>query len=158
MWDVGIRSFLFDGQSRYLLIQCSFRKFVAVHAPPLLPDSRWLAPEVRQIVQAVCSYYQIDEPKLFKSRRGRFNEPRAMAIHLIRKMRNDSYAEIGSAFGLGSYSAVGGVLDSMRKRLALDLELAERCRFIRESLMTGQTDPTNLRSFRRPRMRLMEIT
>ena len=42
-------------------------------------------------------------------------------------MRKDSFAAIGSQSGLKSYSAVGGVLDSIRKRLASDQELSERC-------------------------------
>jgi hypothetical protein len=35
-------------------------------------------------------------------------------------MRKDSFTDIGSAFGLRSYSAVGSLLDSMRKHLATD--------------------------------------
>ena len=107
---------------------------------PQAPDPQSLAPEVRQIVQAVCSHYLIDESELVKCRRRRFNEPRAVAAYLIRMMRKDSFADIGSAFGLKSYSAVGGMLDSMRKRLALNQELIGRCRLIKRSLITGQTE------------------
>ncbi len=39
-----------------------------------------------------------------------------------------------------TYSVVGGVLDSMRKRPAPDLELVGRCRCIRSELVTGQTE------------------
>ncbi len=91
-------------------------------------------------MQAVCSYYRIGRSELVKCRRGQFNEPRAVAIHLVRNMRKDSFADIGSTFGLKSYSAVGGVLESMRKRLASDLELSERCQRVQRSLTTGQTE------------------
>ncbi|MGO9373759.1 MAG: helix-turn-helix domain-containing protein [Syntrophobacteraceae bacterium] len=67
---------------------------------PRVPDSRTLAPEVRQIMQAVCADYGLDESELAQSRRGWFNEPRAVAIHLVRMMRKDSFAGIASAFGL----------------------------------------------------------
>ncbi len=86
---------------------------------PQVPDSRALAPEVRRIMQAVCSYYRSDESELVKSRRGWFNEPRAVAIHLVRTMRKDSFAAISSAFGPRGYSSVGAVLDLMRNVLQL---------------------------------------
>ncbi len=51
-------------------------------------------------MQAVCADYGLDESELAQSRRGWFNEPRAVAIHLVRMMRKDSFAGIASAFGL----------------------------------------------------------
>ena len=95
-----------------------------------VPDSRALAPDVDVIVHAVCTHYGLDRSELVKSRRGRFNEARAMAVHLVRLLRKDSFAEIGPIFGLRTYSSVGSVLDSMRKRLASDPELSDRCRSI----------------------------
>jgi chromosomal replication initiation ATPase DnaA len=101
---------------------------------PQVPDSKALAPEVNQILQAVCSYYRIDESELLKSRRGRFNEPRAVAIYLVRMMRKDSFIDIGSTFGLRGYSSVGTVLESIRKRLTSDSELSERCHHIMKNV------------------------
>jgi len=101
---------------------------------PQVPDSKTLAPEVWQIIQAVCSYYRRDESELAKSRRGWFNEPRAVAIHLVRVIRKDSFADIASAFGLRGYSSVGSVLEIIRKRLATDPNLGMRCRRIMESI------------------------
>ena len=115
-------------------------RFFEQKTSPQVPDSQSLAPDVTQIVNSVCTYYRVEHSELFKCRRGRFNEPRAVAIHLIRTVRKDSFADIGSAFGLKSYSAVGGVLDSMRKRLASNRKLNERCRSIRRSLITGQKE------------------
>ncbi len=114
-------------------------RFFEQKTHPEVSDSRSLAPEMPRIVQAVCSHYGIDESKLLKCRRGRFNEPRAVAIHLIRTLRKASFAEIGSAFGLNSYSGVGGVLESVRKRLTSDQQLREHCLRIQRSLTTGQT-------------------
>ena len=61
---------------------------------PQVPDPRALASEVGQIMQAVCSYYRLDESEWVKSRRGWFNEPRTVAIHLVRTMRKDSFADM----------------------------------------------------------------
>ncbi len=107
---------------------------------PQVPDSQALAPEVRQIMEAVCFQYRLSFSELIKCRRGRFNEQRAVAIHIVRMLRKDSFAAIGLAFGLRSYSAVGAVLDSIQKRLASDPELDERCQRIQRSLTTGQTE------------------
>ena len=99
-----------------------------------VPDSRALAPDVDAIVHAVCTHYGLDRSELVRSRRGRFNEARAMAVHLVRLLRKDSFAEIGPIFGLRTYSSVGSVLDSMRKRLASDPELSDRCRSIMKTI------------------------
>jgi len=115
-------------------------RFFEQKTNPQVPDSLSLAPEIRQIVRAVCSHYRIDESELVKCRRGRFNEPRAVAIHLTRILRKDSFADIGSTFSLKSYSAVGTALESMRKRLASDKELSALCRDIQRILTTGQTE------------------
>lgn len=100
-----------------------------------VPDSRAPAPDADAIVQAVCAHYGLDRSELAKSRRGRFNEARAMAIHLVRLLRKESFADIGSIFGLRTYSSVGSVLDSMRKRVESDPEPSERCRRIMKSIL-----------------------
>jgi|SRR5208337_3838088 len=109
---------------------------------PQVPDSRMLAPEVRQIMQAVCAYYGLDESELAKSRRGWFNEPRAVAIHLVRMMRKDSFADIASAFGLRGYrlDAPRGVLEIIKKRLATDPDLGIRCQCIMKTIPIGHTE------------------
>jgi len=91
-------------------------------------------------MQAVRSYYRSDESELVKSRRGRFNEPRAVAIHLVRTMCKDSLAAISSAFGLRGYSSVGAVLDLMLKRLATDPELHVRCKRIMKTISIGHKE------------------
>ena len=105
-------------------------RFLKDKTHPQVPDSHALAPEVRQIIEVVCFQYRLSFSELIKCRRGRFNEQRAVAIHIVRMLRKDSFAAIGLAFGLRSYSAVGAVLDSIQKRLASDPEPDERCQRI----------------------------
>jgi REP element-mobilizing transposase RayT len=107
---------------------------------PQVPDSRSLAPEVGQITRAVCSYYGLDVSELVKSRRGWFNEPRAVAIYLVRIIRKDSFADIGSAFGLRGYSSVGSVLEIIKKRLANDPNLSMRCQNVMRTISMGHTE------------------
>jgi REP element-mobilizing transposase RayT len=51
-----------------------------------VPAARVLAPSVQEIMAAVVACYGVDEAPLFLSRRGVTNEPRDMAIHLIRML------------------------------------------------------------------------
>jgi hypothetical protein len=117
-------------------------RFFADKIHPRVSDSRTLAPEVRQITQAVCAYYGLDEPELAKSRRGWFNEPRAVAIHLARMMRKDCFPDITSAFGLRGYrpDAPRGVVEIIKKRLATDPDLGMRCQCIMKAIRTGHTE------------------
>jgi len=93
-------------------------------------------------MQAVCADYGLDESELAKSRRGWFNEPRAVAIHMVRMMRKDSFADIASAFGLRGYrlDAPRGVLEIMKKRLATDPDLGTRCQRIMKTIPKAHTE------------------
>ena len=107
---------------------------------PQIPDSVILAPELETIKKAVSSYYQIDESELLKSRRGRFNEPRSMAIYLTRKLRKDSLSDIGAEFRLSGYSSVGSALETMGKLFQKNQGLQKRYETIKNFVMVGQTE------------------
>ena len=115
-------------------------RFFEERVHPQVPDSRAPAPETSQIMQAVCAYYGVDETQLLKSRRGWFNEPRAVAVYLVRTIRRDSFPDIASAFGLRGYSSVGSVLKMIKKQLALDPELNVRCKHIRNTVSTAHKE------------------
>jgi len=54
-----------------------------------IPESRKLAPEAEKIKKTICNAYGIEESSLFSSRRGVLNEPRNVAIFLLRRLRAD---------------------------------------------------------------------
>lgn len=107
---------------------------------PQIPDSVALAPGLETIKKVVCSYYRVDESELLKSRRGRFNEPRSMAIYLARMLRNDGLMAIGAEFGLSGYSSAGSVMDGMKKQIKKDRKLRERYEEIKGACLISQTE------------------
>jgi putative transposase len=105
-----------------------------------IPESVTLAPELEAIKKVVCSYYHMDESELLKSRRGCFNEPRSMAIYLVRMLRKDGLKDIGSAFGLRGYSSTSSILDGMRKQIQKNSELKKRFEEIKREVVISQTE------------------
>jgi len=101
-----------------------------------VPESATLAPTLGAIKKAVCSYYVTDESELLRSRRGRFNEPRSMALYLARTLRRDGLKDIGAEFGLHGYSSVSSVLQGMAKQIQKDSELRKRFEEIKKGLFT----------------------
>ena len=102
-------------------------------------ESLALAPEIAGIKNAVCLYYRVDEFELLKSRRGRFSEPRSMAIYLARMLRKNSLLDIGSEFGLNGYSSVSSVLEGMKKQLQKNRQLRKRYKEIEKTVLISQT-------------------
>ncbi len=115
-------------------------KYFAKNHNPQVPESSALAPEIEGIKKAVCSYYKVGESELLKSRRGRFNEPRSMAIYLARMLRKDSLIDIGSEFGLNGYSSVSSVLEGMKKQLQKNRQLQKHYKEIEETVLISQTE------------------
>ena len=105
-----------------------------------VPESLALAPDLDAIKEKVCIYYQVDESELSKSRRGRFNEARSMAIYLARMLRKDGLLEISSAFGLRGYSSASSALAVMEEKIRKSRNLRKRYEEIRNSLQIGQTE------------------
>ena len=75
-----------------------------------IPDSKNIAPDGESIIKTICSYYKIDEEKVFSVKRGTENEARNVAIYLMRKLRGDPLVKIGSIFNLTKHSSVSSVI------------------------------------------------
>ncbi len=75
-----------------------------------IPQSRRLAPDAEKIRKAICKAYGIEESSLFSSRRGILNEPRNVAIFLVRHLRGEKLEEIVRQFGMSKYSSVSSVI------------------------------------------------
>jgi chromosomal replication initiation ATPase DnaA len=83
-----------------------------------VPESRYLAPDIDKIIEQVCKFYNVKKKVLFSSRRGLFNEPRNVAIYLIRRLRGGTLKEAGKIFGIEKNSTVSSVVE----RLKLEIE------------------------------------
>jgi chromosomal replication initiation ATPase DnaA len=85
-------------------------RFYKEKSHPQIPESVALAPELGDIEDEVCSYYQVDKSQLIQSRRGCSNEPRAVAIYLAHILCGDRLGDIGAEFHLRGYSSVSRLL------------------------------------------------
>ena len=63
------------------------KKYGAGKLDKEVPSSRELLPNVTLIIETVCSFFDVSDSKIFKSRRGKTNEARNAAIYLTRKLR-----------------------------------------------------------------------
>lgn len=88
-----------------------------------IPQSRHLAPTISEIKEEVCRFYKVEESSLTKSRRGRENEARNVAIYLARKRGGLRLDVIGQVFGIEKYSSVSSVVTRMKKQIAQRKEL-----------------------------------
>jgi chromosomal replication initiation ATPase DnaA len=70
--------------------------------------------------------YRINDTELLLSRRGVFNEPRNVAIYLMRRVRGDSLRQIGEQFQMTKYSSVSSVIERMKVFLTKDRKLRVR--------------------------------
>ena len=103
-----------------------------------IPESRRLAPDAEKIKKAICRAYGIEESSLLSSRRGVLNEPRNVAIFLVRRLRGEKLEEIGRQFGISKYSSVSSVIEKMKRDIWADRKLRARVKSIEKTLYNGQ--------------------
>jgi chromosomal replication initiation ATPase DnaA len=85
-----------------------------------------LAPDPERIKEIVSKAYQIEKKVLLKSRKGVFNEPRNVAIYLMRRLRGDSLVEISKIFEMKKYSSVSSIIERLKAQMAKDRSLRKR--------------------------------
>ena len=72
-------------------------------------------------------------------RRGIENEPRDVAIYLMRFMRSYPPMRIGAGFGLNRYSSVSGAVMRVKTKLQKDGKFEERLAHIETNILKSQT-------------------
>ena len=101
-------------------------EFYALKKLEDVPDSRSLAPSVESIIDTLCRFYAVEPDALFRSRRGVFNEPRNVAIFLVRTLRHDTLKDIANQFQMKKYSSVGSTMERITRLKKTDEELNQR--------------------------------
>jgi putative transposase len=104
-----------------------------------IPASKRLAPDLNRIISGVSRYYGIKPTALTAVRRGVENEPRDVAVYLIRTMRSEPLMKIGADFGLNRYSSVSTVVMRVKTKLRKDRKFKERLAKIENNILKGQT-------------------
>jgi chromosomal replication initiation ATPase DnaA len=106
--------------------------------------TRILSSKCSQSIKAVKSestnsFYKARPTALTAVRRGIENEPRDVAIYLIRSMRSDSLMKIGGRFGLNRYSSVSSVVMRVKTKLKKDRQFKQGLAHIERIVLKGQT-------------------
>jgi len=104
-----------------------------------VPQSKILAPDRPTIINAVCGFYKADEKDIAAVRRGVQNEPRDVAIYLLRTICGEPLMRIGQAFGMTQYSSVSSAIERIKKKRQNDSRFQKRLKEVIESVNKGQT-------------------
>ena len=103
-----------------------------------IPETKRLAPDVDKIKSNVCRLYNIKEDGLYVARRAVFNEPRNVAIYLMRRLRNDTLKEVGEQFSIEKYSTVSSIVERVKHMMKTDRGLKKRIENLTESIIMSQ--------------------
>ena len=66
--------------------------------------------------------------------RAHFNEPRNVAIYLLRRLRRDSLSEIGRVFQIDKYSSVSSIIERLKLRIGADPQLKKRIEDLKDRM------------------------
>ncbi|MCK5342323.1 MAG: transposase [Candidatus Heimdallarchaeota archaeon] len=103
-----------------------------------IPETKKLAPDIDKIKYSVCKAYNIKEKELYVTRRGYFNEPRNVAVYMIRHLRNDTLKQVGEQFGIEKYSTVSSIVERVKFEMKVDKELKKRVQNLAEKIIKSQ--------------------
>jgi hypothetical protein len=87
-------------------------------------------------VAAFCRYPTITIKAV---RRGIENEPRDVAIYLIRSMRSDPLMRVGAGFGMNRYSSVSSAVMRVKTKLQKDRKFKKRLAHLESNILKSQT-------------------
>ena len=104
-----------------------------------VPASKELAPDLDTIISEVSRYYKVRPTKLKAVRRGIENEPRDVAMYLIRSMRAEPLMRVGENFGLNQYSSVSSAVTRVKAKLQKDRKFKDCLEHIESNILKGQT-------------------
>jgi REP element-mobilizing transposase RayT len=101
-----------------------------------VPESKRLAPDTNDIINAVCDFYSIEKAQLHAAKRGAANEARNMAIYLLRHLRGDSLITIGKVFDIQSYSTVSSIIARFKVRMQTERKLSRNVESTKKTIMS----------------------
>jgi len=104
-----------------------------------VPESKNPTPTSDSIISSVCEDYGVSFNELLITRRGVFNEPRNIAVYLLRQIRGENLNNIGELFNIKAYSTVSSILQRVSKLKKYDRKIKKRIGKIQDSINNGQT-------------------
>ena len=115
-------------------------KFFHVKMDREVPAAKRLAPSFQEIVSAVLAVYEVEASSLHISLRGFTNEPRDVAIYLLRTHCGLPLQEIAKSLSVRSYSSVSTTLTRVGQRLIEDGKFKSRVEKVRSALKKSQRE------------------
>ena len=103
-----------------------------------IPESKSLSPTSDTIISAVCEHYGVSFAELLITRRGVFNEPRNIAVYLLRQVRGESLNNISELFNIKAYSTVSSILRRVSRLKKSDRKIKKQVSEIQDSVTKGQ--------------------
>ncbi|RLB31608.1 MAG: transposase [Deltaproteobacteria bacterium] len=100
-----------------------------------VPESKTLAPDIERIREVVAKAYRVNKEDLTRSKRGVFNEPRNVAIYLVRTLRGANLDEICREFHLSRHSSASSVIERTKNQIKVDRKLRRRVERIRSRVI-----------------------
>ncbi len=86
----------------------------------------------------MCEHYGISLNELLITRRGILNEPRNIAVYLLRQIRGEKLNKIGELFNIKAYSTVSSRLRRVSRLKKYDKKIKKRIGKIQDSINKGQ--------------------
>jgi len=103
-----------------------------------IPESKFLAPDANRIKEEVCKVFDVARSELYESRRGHSNQPRNVAMYLLRTLRGDTLEEIRREFNMNRYSSVSSVVQRMSANISEDRQLRKRVEKLKAEVHMSQ--------------------
>jgi len=104
-----------------------------------VPEAKSLAPDPDRRVNRIGMLYKITIDDLYRSRRGYFNEPRNVAIYLMRRLRGDTLKAVGEVVGINKNSTVSSIIDRVKYEMSRDKGIRLRVEKLIKTLSNSQT-------------------
>ena len=103
-----------------------------------VPESKSLAPTSDRIISGVCEHYGVSFNELLITRRGVLNEPRNVAVYLLRQIRGESLNDIGELFNIKAYSTVSSIIRRVSRLKKCDGKIKKQIGSIQNRINKGQ--------------------
>jgi chromosomal replication initiation ATPase DnaA len=85
----------------------------------------------------VCENYGVSFNELLTTRRGIFNEPRSIAVYLLRQIRGENLKNIGEMLNIKAYSTVSGIIRRISRVIKYNRKIKKQIGKIQDSINMG---------------------
>ena len=103
-----------------------------------IPESRVLAPNSENIMDAVSRCFKTKKESFLKTKRGEENLPRDTAVYFLRMYSTETLAGVGRYFNISNYSTVSSIVERIKTRKSKDRAFANQLKKIEKVLGKSQ--------------------